>query len=127
VPTGRVPSETGDESAPHDPKLKDVDVAPWTSKDYVEGIPSSEQTFFSKLQSEGQRPQPLRNTKHAEPFEPWEREAMEKLLGEVNGHLGLSDQQSGLTLLIFSLIVLYPTKFLEAEDDADNFLFNADR
>ncbi|KAF8635992.1 hypothetical protein AX15_000154 [Amanita polypyramis BW_CC] len=37
-------------------------------------------------------------------------EEMEKLLGEVNGHL-----------------VLYPTRFLEGEDLANNFLFNADR
>jgi phospholipase D1/2 len=63
-----------------------------------------------------------------EPFEPWEREEMEKLLAEVNGHLGQSHQQSVSPLLIFlSQKVLYPTKFLEAEDDADNFLFNADR
>ncbi|EPQ51020.1 phospholipase D [Gloeophyllum trabeum ATCC 11539] len=45
-----------------------------------------------------------------EPFEKWEREEMEKLLGELNGHL-----------------VIYPTRFLEGEDIANNFLFNADR
>jgi len=45
-----------------------------------------------------------------EPFEAWEREEMEKLLGELRGHL-----------------VVYPTRFLEGEDTANNFLFNADR
>ena len=45
-----------------------------------------------------------------EPFEKWERDEMEKLLGELRGHL-----------------VLYPTRFLEGEDVSNNFLFNADR
>ena len=44
------------------------------------------------------------------PFEKWERDEMEKLLGELRGHL-----------------VLYPTRFLEGEDASNNFLFNADR
>ena len=44
------------------------------------------------------------------PFEKWERDEMEKLLVELRGHL-----------------VLYPTRFLEGEDAANNFLFNADR
>ena len=90
MPTGRVPSETGDESALHDPVLKDVDVAARTSKNCGDEITGSEQTFSSKLQDEEQRPQLLRHTKQVEPFEPWEREEMEKLLGEVNGHLGQS-------------------------------------
>ncbi|CAK5284305.1 unnamed protein product [Mycena citricolor] len=45
-----------------------------------------------------------------EPFERWERDEMEKLLGQLNGHL-----------------VLYPNRFLEGEDVANNFLFNSDR
>ncbi|KAJ7645486.1 phospholipase D [Mycena polygramma] len=45
-----------------------------------------------------------------EPFEKWERDEMEKLLGQLNGHL-----------------VLYSNRFLEGEDVANNFLFNADR
>ncbi|WVR06183.1 hypothetical protein IAU60_003213 [Kwoniella sp. DSM 27419] len=40
----------------------------------------------------------------------WEREEMEELLGEIRGHL-----------------VIYPTRFLEAEDLANNFLFNSDK
>ncbi|KAF6757522.1 hypothetical protein DFP72DRAFT_758222, partial [Ephemerocybe angulata] len=49
-------------------------------------------------------------TKGTEPFERWEREEMERLLNDLNGHL-----------------VIYPTRFLEGEDIANNFLFNADR
>jgi len=45
-----------------------------------------------------------------EPFEQWERDEIEVLLNEVQGHL-----------------VIYPTRFLEGEDIADNFLFNTDR
>ena len=120
VPIGRVPSETGDESALPDPKLQDSDDA---SKDRGDDV--NDQTF---VQIEGQWPQTSRNGKQVEPFEPWEREEMEKLLREVNGHLGQSDQQHLLPLLIFfSSKVLYPTRFLEAEHDANNFLFNADR
>ncbi|KAJ7043969.1 phospholipase D [Mycena alexandri] len=45
-----------------------------------------------------------RGTTGTEPFEKWERDEMEKLLGQLNGHL-----------------------VLEAEDVSNNFLFNADR
>ncbi|EMD31689.1 hypothetical protein CERSUDRAFT_59668, partial [Gelatoporia subvermispora B] len=51
-----------------------------------------------------------KNTKGVEPFDQTEREEMERLLGEIKGHL-----------------VLYPSRFLEGEDMANNFLFNADR
>ncbi|EMD30398.1 hypothetical protein CERSUDRAFT_78826, partial [Gelatoporia subvermispora B] len=50
-----------------------------------------------------------KNTKGVEPFDQTEREEMERLLGELKGHL-----------------VLYPSRFLEGEDMANNFLFNAD-
>ncbi|KIJ54658.1 hypothetical protein M422DRAFT_240742 [Sphaerobolus stellatus SS14] len=55
---------------------------------------------------------PLKNrpSRPDEPFEQWEREEMEALLTEVRGHL-----------------VVYPTRFLEGEDVANNFLFPADR
>ncbi|KAL0243438.1 hypothetical protein I308_105404 [Cryptococcus tetragattii IND107] len=45
-----------------------------------------------------------------EAWAEWERYEMEKLLNEVRGHL-----------------VIYPTRFLEAEDLANNFLFNSDK
>ncbi|BEI82309.1 hypothetical protein CcaverHIS002_0301770 [Cutaneotrichosporon cavernicola] len=44
------------------------------------------------------------------PWEAWEMEEMETLLNEIRGHL-----------------VVYPTRFLEAEDMANNFLFNQER
>jgi len=83
----RVPSETDDEIAHQGPELKDVDVAPRVNGDE---FPSTGQAFGSKFQNEEQRPHPLRSSRHheVEPFEPWEREEMEKHLGEVNGHLG---------------------------------------
>ncbi|OXG99122.1 phospholipase D, partial [Cryptococcus neoformans A1-35-8] len=40
----------------------------------------------------------------------WEKEEMELLLNEVKGHL-----------------VIYPNRFLEGEDLANNFLFNSDK
>jgi len=88
-----VPSETDDEGVHQGPELKGVEVAPRTNGDE---IPISEQTFGSQSQNEEQRPHPLRGSKHhdAEPFEPWEREEMEKLLGEVNGHLGQPNEPS---------------------------------
>nr|XP_019012545.1 phospholipase D [Kwoniella pini CBS 10737]OCF51326.1 phospholipase D [Kwoniella pini CBS 10737] len=45
-----------------------------------------------------------------EAWAEWERDEMEELLGEIRGHL-----------------VIYPTRFLEAEDLANNFLFNSDK
>jgi phospholipase D1/2 len=61
-----------------------------------------------------------------EPFEKWEREAMEKLLGEVRGHLGMRITHDVFRSLTVSAVV-FPTRFLEGEDVANNFLFNADR
>ncbi|GBE83213.1 Phospholipase D1 [Sparassis crispa] len=51
-----------------------------------------------------------KTTKGTEPFDQTDQEEMEQLLGELRGHL-----------------VLYPTRFLEGEDAANNFIFNADR
>ncbi|ORY27900.1 putative phospholipase D [Naematelia encephala] len=51
--------------------------------------------------------------KHSGPQDPWadwEKDEMEELLAEIRGHL-----------------VIYPTRFLEAEDLAGNFLFNSDK
>ncbi|WRT67553.1 uncharacterized protein IL334_004525 [Kwoniella shivajii] len=45
-----------------------------------------------------------------EAWSEWERDQMEELLGEIRGHL-----------------VIYPTRFMEAEDLANNFLFNSDK
>lgn len=68
-----------------------------------------------------------RASRQDEPFEQWERDAMESLLMEVRGHLGeiLSSHQPESSPMSF--IVVYPTRFLEGEDVANNFLFNTDR
>ncbi|KAL7424031.1 Phospholipase D1 [Cryptotrichosporon argae] len=51
-----------------------------------------------------------RSSGEEEAWHEWEMKEMEKLLNEVRGHL-----------------VIYPTRFLEAEDMANNFLFNSDK
>lgn len=73
--------------------------------------------------------EPVRKaTGRCDHFERWEREEMARLLGELNGHLGnfreiFVYECCGLQ----ASTVVYPTKFLEGEDSANNFLFNADR
>lgn len=53
---------------------------------------------------------PRRPTNFDEPLEQWERDEFESLLEGVKGHL-----------------VVFPIRFLEGEDTANNFLFNSDR
>ncbi|THV05210.1 phospholipase D [Dendrothele bispora CBS 962.96] len=101
----RVPSETGDESVPLEGKEAQADEQQSASK---EGGEEAEQHLGNSASEKD--PKTRRPAKGIEPFEKWEREEMEKLLSELNGHL-----------------VLYPTRFLEGEDAANNFLFNADR
>ncbi|KAJ7857670.1 phospholipase D [Mycena olivaceomarginata] len=122
----RVPSETGDEGAippdstvpgnpaghpgnppgpkptPHTDDKADNESAP-PSKEAGESQPDT------SLPTASEKRKTARNT-GPEPFEKWERDEMEKLLGQLNGHL-----------------VLYSNRFLEGEDVANNFLFNADR
>ncbi|KAF9267545.1 phospholipase D [Marasmius fiardii PR-910] len=96
----RVPSETGDENAPADSDKIEAEGRGDTEGEHKgEDGPSSEKE--TKIRRSG---------KGVEPFEKWERDEMEKLLHQLNGHL-----------------VLYPTRFLEGEDIGNNFLFNADR
>lgn len=53
---------------------------------------------------------------------------MEKLLGQLNGQLGDCDFLSDLSVTLADFyLVVYPHRFLEGEDIANNFLFNADR
>jgi len=67
-------------------------------------------------------------TRGPESFEKWEREEMEELLGELCGHLGIwMCTNKAFMDADCSLAVIYPTRFLEGEDVANNFLFNADR
>ncbi|KAG7088566.1 hypothetical protein E1B28_012546 [Marasmius oreades] len=99
----RVPSETGDEGAPGE----DDKVESGERGGDLEGERKGEEGPPSEKEKETKARRP---SKGIEPFEKWERDEMEKLLQDLNGHL-----------------VLYPTRFLEGEDIGDNFLFNADR
>ncbi|KAF7314305.1 Phospholipase [Mycena kentingensis (nom. inval.)] len=135
----RVPSEAGDEGAPGEdpgnapvnpaghhgihipgpsPPTNDTssekkakaaaeeDGASVTPPSKDESVPTSPP---ADADSKDKKNKPSKNT-GVEPFERWERDEMEKLLGQLNGHL-----------------VLYPNRFLEGEDISNNFLFNADR
>ena len=69
-----------------------------------------------------------RSSKNSEPFEKWERDEMEELLSQLNGQLGM--YRLHLDVEVFNSVtftVVYPNHFLEGEDIANNFLFNADR
>lgn len=53
--------------------------------------PPASAAHASSTQTEDHPPQQAkarRSAKGAEPFEKWEKDEMEKLLGELNGHLG---------------------------------------
>ncbi|KZT60114.1 phospholipase D [Calocera cornea HHB12733] len=74
-------------------------------------VPSSPaETASSENHGETETGTRKRPSRPDEPFEQWERDEMENLLRHVKGHL-----------------VLYPTRFLEGEDMANNFLFTSDR
>ncbi|GLB38253.1 putative phospholipase [Lyophyllum shimeji] len=107
----RVPSEAGDEGAPADEKAESVAGSEEGTRPSKEGFEDAAASTvdISAGQSE-KEPKPKKRARRIEPFEKWERDEMEKLLGQLNGHL-----------------VLFPTRFLEGEDIANNFLFNADR
>jgi phospholipase D1/2 len=100
---GRVPSETGDEDVPLEGKSAQLDEREDRSR------PSDEDMNLGASSSE-KDPKTRKPSRGIEGFERWERDEMEALLGQLNGHL-----------------VLYPTRFLEGEDAVNNFLFNADR
>jgi phospholipase D1/2 len=64
------------------------------------------------------------------PFTKQERVEMEALLDELCGHLGQSLRIQPFLLVltgVFDHTVIYPTRFMEGEDFANNFLFNTDR
>ena len=118
---GRVPSETGDEDAlGHE---KDTDSKNDKSDDiFRQDTLKAKGSVRTSASSHRTQDRPLSPTnangvdvkrtpsRAHESFEKWERDEMEKLLGELRGHL-----------------VVYPSRFLEGEDVANNFLFNADR
>lgn len=86
-PVGRMPSETGDENAPGQDIGESV-AAPAPdegSKEATEPTASDTAVNASLSDKDTKARKPAKGT---EPFEKWEREEMEKLLGELNGHLG---------------------------------------
>ncbi|TFY80125.1 hypothetical protein EWM64_g3885 [Hericium alpestre] len=131
-PVGRVPSETGDEDVPeehspgHDPRAEELigNAAPRKAKgpngeDSEQPTSNGSQAPATGSQAnipaqspseKAQNEKAKRSKGEVPPFTKQEREEMEALLQEVCGHL-----------------VVYPTRFLEGEDIANNFLFNADR
>ncbi|KAF8798774.1 phospholipase D [Phlegmacium glaucopus] len=110
-PVAGIPSEIGDEGVAHESHPADsFDVNPELSKGGDDGLETSlRNSFVSTTQNEDTQSH-RRPSKGSKPFEKWEREEMEKLLLQLNGQL-----------------VIYPNRFLEAEDTVDNFLFNADK
>jgi phospholipase D1/2 len=130
-----VPSEAGDEQAPE--PFKSMENLEQTlggekpggengyCKENPDHRPSTTDTPGDK-EKDKEKKKPVKPDQ--EPFETWEREEMENLLGELRGHLGKTDAEIlDLAVLLTLAIVIYPTRFLEGEDIANNFLFNADR
>ncbi|KAI0338902.1 phospholipase D [Trametopsis cervina] len=109
-PVARIPSEAGDSSAPgNSTNDLNADETVMRSKDFADSGESNPPMTGGS--SSGGDPRTRKTSKTAiEPFDQAEREEMERLLEELHGHL-----------------VVYPTRFLEGEDIANNFLFNADR
>ncbi|EGO24033.1 hypothetical protein SERLADRAFT_362129 [Serpula lacrymans var. lacrymans S7.9] len=118
-PVARVPSETAFEDGPYQ-KGGVADKAEAIKEDgLAQGKKSEESSKDSfpapaniavnekekEKENRGRKP-----TKGLEPFDKEEKDEMEELLNQLQGHL-----------------VIYPTRFLEGEDIAENFLFNADR
>ncbi|KAJ3513571.1 hypothetical protein NLJ89_g2876 [Agrocybe chaxingu] len=94
-PVARVPSESGDDEATHVSHTSDTtDMTSQISKEVGEDMPTTpaNSSSFTASQNEEQPPKPRRPTRGSEPFEKWERDEMERLLGELNGQLGMSLQ-----------------------------------
>ncbi|KAG1762318.1 hypothetical protein EV702DRAFT_984050, partial [Suillus placidus] len=125
-PVSRVPSETAYEDRPY--KKGGLAVA----------AEESHETFHTNNGSDGT---PFRNShpldkdtcsqkpvNGLEPFTKQEQDEMEELLlRDVCGHLGECHPSPHHRLLLISSKIVYATQFLEGEDIAENFMFNADR
>ena len=107
-----MPSETGDEDAPGQDTEQERRSTEGEKQAPQMGSTTSLNSKRSHRTSQSIRTEDMKRapSRGDAPFERWERDEMEKLLGELRGHL-----------------VLYPTRFLEGEDVSNNFLFNADR
>lgn len=124
---GRVPSEAGDADALGQDEKEDTKIP----GDLNEGTntrrdSSTEGPNNSTPPAEGQDGHRRIPSRVDEPFEKWERDEMEELLNELRGHLGKLIN-SYFDIWSDVRLVVYPTRFLEGEDVANNFLFNADR
>ncbi|KAH9949881.1 phospholipase D [Amylocystis lapponica] len=114
-PLARMPSEAGDMDAPGQPHTAENTVHAEEETHGKGKEPTDDATDSTGARSTP-TPGPDEKTRKAkaargpEPFEQADREEMEHLLHELRGHL-----------------VIYPSRFLEGEDAANNFLFNADR
>lgn len=86
-PVGRVPSEAGDEGAPGQETDNAEGPGEVENRRSKEGgtDEASETPLNASTSDKDNKRKPARGT---EPFEKWEREEMEKLLGELCGHLG---------------------------------------
>lgn len=107
-PASQVPSETTHEDGPYQ-KEGLADAAQesretFCTNDGSDGAPSRGSQLLDK-DTRSRKP-----VNGIEPFTKQERDEMEELLKNVRGHL-----------------VVYPNRFLEGEDMAGNFMFNADR
>ncbi|OBZ68849.1 hypothetical protein A0H81_11088 [Grifola frondosa] len=120
-PLARMPSEAGDVGAPgqahaaetasgaadnvtaRESEHADID----GSRTSTTPVPSTPPASGPQTAQKEKQRKPARGS---EPFDAADKEEMENLLQELRGHL-----------------VLYPTRFLEGEDVANNFLFAADR
>lgn len=126
-PVARVPSEAGDMDAPEE---EGEDKAPHDDDAACSKTGSSgDDKEPSVPNGQGPSEKVKKPEKGEPPFTRQEREEMESLLRELCGHLGkqnLTYKMAARTEVI-CLLVLYPTRFLEGEDIANNFLFNADR
>ena len=122
-PIERLPSEGNGEHAPNE--LTNA-LSPESNKtDKSKSSAASSATNTVNVPEE-MRPRAPSRAGATEPFDKRERVEMEALLGEVRGHLGKLNSVRVLYLTDVRK-VLYSTRFLEGEDAANNFLFNADR
>lgn len=104
----------------------DKDIEKCSEEESKEETEDQPNTLPASKSNEPHDPRVHRPSRHDEPFEQGERDAMENLLMELRGHLGKSSSYQ-LARLSLNPTVIYPTRFLEGEDVANNFLFNADR
>jgi len=88
---GPIPSESGDEGTHVSQPSDTTDMASEMSRE-GEGTPPTplNNSSCAPIQNDEEPVKPRRPAKGSEPFEKWERDEMEKLLGQLNGHLGMA-------------------------------------